>query len=121
MGTKAERIEWIAGGLSALVVLGMIGFFLQEALGGADRLPDLAVSVDPVPAEGATQLRYRLRNDGGRAATSVTLSLTLAGGERRSVVVDEVPAHSEVTGGIQLPAGVGPADAVLGVDGYVDP
>jgi uncharacterized protein (TIGR02588 family) len=123
MASRAERIEWVAGGISALAVLGMIGFFVQQALGGPG-LPELVVSVEGVEEPGANGLahvRYKVGNRGGQAATSVVVSVTLADGERRSVVIDEVPAQSEVTGGIHLPAGaLGPA-LEMTVDGYVDP
>ena len=115
---NAERIEWIAGSVSALVVLGMIGFFVYEAISGADGLPRLEVTVDPVDQiAGGTHLRYLIRNEGGRAASAVTLSVTL----RRSVIVDYVPAHSQVSGGLNVPESARPGDLELTVDGYVDP
>jgi uncharacterized protein (TIGR02588 family) len=119
VATGAERIEWIAGGVSALVVLGMIGFFVYEAVAGSDGPPRLEVSAEPVAGEGA-HLRYRVRNSGGRPAVGVTLSLTLADGSRRSVIVDEVPPRSEVEGGMYLPEASG-QEVELTVDGYVDP
>jgi uncharacterized protein (TIGR02588 family) len=121
MGTRAERIEWIGGGVSALVVLAMIGFFVWESIAGEDRFPELAVSAEPVedPAGGA-HLRYRIENSGGRAATGVMISVGLADGTRRSVIVDAVPPHSEVTGGIYVPEGLAPGAEIV-VDGYVDP
>ena len=119
---NAERIEWIAGSVSALVVLGMIGFFVYEAISGADGLPRLEVTVDPVDQiAGGTHLRYLIRNEGGRAASAVTLSVTLPDGGRRSVIVDYVPAHSQVSGGLNVPESARPGDLELTVDGYVDP
>ena len=66
---NAERIEWIAGSVSALVVLRMIGFFVYEAISGADGLPRREVTVDLVDQiAGGTHLRYLIRNEGGGAA-----------------------------------------------------
>lgn len=122
MTSRAERIEWVAGGISALVVLGMIGFFVQQAMGGGDSLPELAASVEAAEEEGGmTHLRYRVENSGGAAAVGVAVSLRLADGERRGVTIDEVPAHSAVTGGIHLPSGALGPDVEVTVDGYVDP
>jgi uncharacterized protein (TIGR02588 family) len=117
----AEQIEWIAGAFSALVVLGMIGFFVYEALFVTDRLPQLSVTLDPYQPDDGAHLRYKIANSGGRAASRVTLSLTLADGGKRSVIIDHVPAHSEISGGLYLPERSGAEDLELTVEGYVDP
>jgi uncharacterized protein (TIGR02588 family) len=120
--TNAESIEWIAGVVSALIVVGIIGFFVYEAISGANGLPRLEVTVDPiVQTADQTHLRYLIRNEGGQAASAVTLSFSLPDGARRSVIVDYVPAHSQVTGGLYVPESVRPAELELTVDGYVDP
>ena len=73
----------------------------------------------------ADQVRFRVRNQGGRAASAVSLSLTLRdGGEivsERRLVLDYLPGHSETTGGFVLPAGARGFAADLSVEGYLDP
>jgi uncharacterized protein (TIGR02588 family) len=118
---RAQRIEWIAGAFSGLIVAGMIGFFAYEAIFAADSLPDLRVTLDPSGAEDGAALRYRIANNGDRAASRVTLSVSFPDGARRQVLVDHVPAHSEVTGGLYLPERTRSEDFELSVDGYVDP
>ena len=120
--TTAEQIEWIAGAFSALVVLAMIGFFVFEAVFMTDSLPELSVKVEPSKKTAtASTCGTVIANSGGRAASRVTLSLTLDDGARRSVIVDDVPAHSEVTGGLYLPERTRPENVDLIVEGYVDP
>lgn len=121
MAETAETIEWMLGGLSGLVVLGMIGFFVSEGLSGTDEAPLLSVHAEPAPADGEAGLRFRVENRGGQAATEVTVSLALADGARRSVVVEEVPAHSSATGGMFVPEGARADGAMFTIDGYVDP
>ena len=65
---NAERIEWIAGSVSALVVLGMIGFFVYEGLGvERDRLQLVALAresalagedLEPLPFDDAEMSRH---------------------------------------------------------------
>jgi uncharacterized protein (TIGR02588 family) len=119
----AERVEWVAGGLSALVVLAIVGFLLREAVFGADSPPELVATVE-APGAGR-HLRYVVVNRGGQAAAGVTLALTVSEGgrlvEERLVIVDDVPPHSRVTGGVYLPEGAEGLTVDLAVEGYVDP
>jgi len=62
-----------------------------------------------------------VRNDGGRAATAVALSLRLGDGEERRLVIDYLPGHSEASGGFVLPEGTAPDATRVVVEGYIDP
>lgn len=122
----AERIEWALGLVSGVVVLGIIGYLALQGLSSARALPDLVVSAGPAAAPaGAPQLRFTLVNRGGRAATAVALSLTLRDGARvvgqRHLTVDQVPAHSQVTGAFLLPPDAPALTPELAVEGYLDP
>lgn len=114
----AGRVEWVLGAVSALLVLAVVGFLVREGLGPAAAPPDLRVAEAPSSVPG--QIRFAVGNRGGRTARSVTVALVL-GAERRTLTVDYVPAHSEVTGGFLLPPGVDRAETGLEVEGYLDP
>jgi uncharacterized protein (TIGR02588 family) len=122
--TLAQRIEWLLGVASALLVLALAGYLVHEATGPAGTLPDLAVVLADEPAP-QDQVRFMVTNHGGRTAQSVTVSLTLdrdgAPAMRRSLTIDYVPAHSQATGGFILPPGARGLDPALAVEGYLDP
>jgi uncharacterized protein (TIGR02588 family) len=113
----AERIEWVLGLVCGLAVLSLAGFLVREGLRAATP-PALSVTTEPEP-DG--ELRFTVRNDGGRTATAVALSVRLGDGAERRVVIDYLPARSEASGGFALPAGTAPAAAEVVVEGYVDP
>lgn len=125
------RIEWALGIISAAVVLAIAGYLVVEAVGGSATMPDLHVAIVPPEAEDGDapapgQVRFVVRNDGGRTATAVAVSLALHGadgavvGDRR-IVLDYLPGHSEATGGFVLPPGAAQARAEIAVEGYLDP
>lgn len=116
----AEALEWILGAVSALAILLIGGYLVREGLSETEA-PSLTVTAE-APSGGV--LPFLLRNDGGRTATSVAVSLTFSRdgalvGERQ-LVVDYVPGHSEVAGAFILP-GTDGLDRALAVEGYVDP
>lgn len=116
----AEILEWVLGALSALVVLLIGGYLVREGLSETEA-PSLSVAM-AAPSGGA--LPFVVRNDGGRTATSVAVSLTLSRdgafvGERR-LVIDYVPGMSEVEGAFML-SGLEGLDRALAVEGYVHP
>ena len=117
----ADRVEWVLGAASAAVVLAIVGFFVWQGL-GETRAP-ARLSVAPVAAEAGNELRFAVRNDGGRTATGVVVRLRVRSGDRvleeRRLTLDYLPGHSEVMGAFALAAA---GDAVeLSVEGYVDP
>lgn len=123
----AARIEWGLGIVSAAVVLAIAGYLLYQAVGGASTPPALRAEIVPAtPGQAPGQLRFIVRNDGGRTATAVALSLVLHApdgtpvGERR-IVLDYLPGHSEATGGFLLPEDAERLRAELVVEGYLDP
>ena len=92
-------------------------------LGGAARrrARRRASSVDDASPAPAGELRFTVRNDGGRTATAVALSLRLGDGAERRLVIDYLPGHSEASGGFVLPRAAAPAMPEIVVEGYVDP
>jgi uncharacterized protein (TIGR02588 family) len=125
--SAADRIEWGLGILCAAVVLAIAGYLVTEATGAAATLPELhAEVVPPPPGEGPGQVRFVVRNDGGRTATAVALALVLRGPDgapvaERRIVLDYLPGQSEATGGFVLPVDAGDLRPELVVEGYLDP
>jgi uncharacterized protein (TIGR02588 family) len=120
---RPARLEWLAAGVSALVVLGLVAALAREALGPADAPPALRVTLEPPRLEGGTaHLRFRVENAGGRAATAVSVALDPGGGHAPlRVVVDYVAPGSAATGGFMLRADAAMAGAAARIEGYVDP
>jgi uncharacterized protein (TIGR02588 family) len=114
----AERVEWALGLVCGLAVLALAGFLVREGLRSGATPPALSVTTEPGPDD---ELRFTLRNDGGRTATAVALSVRFGDGAERRVVIDYLPARSEASGGFALPPGTAPAAAEVVVEGYVDP
>ena len=119
---RAERLEWILGYISGAAVLGIIGYLVWQGL--ADP-PRAHLSIEAAPGRPDGQLRFTVRNNGGRTATDVAVSLTLRKGDEvfaeRRLVIDYVPGHSEAEGTFLLPAGNEALSRDLVVDGYLDP
>lgn len=106
------RLEWLAAVLSALVVIGLAGTLLMEALNGSETPPELSVTLEPPVAEGQNlHLRF-------------TVGAALIVGEgrpSRRVTIDYVPPRSEVTGGFYVdPDEMSPGPVAV-IEGYVDP
>ena len=114
---RAERLEWALGAASGFLVLALVAYLVVEGVTGNRTPPRLTLATAPLPPDA---LAFTLRNDGGRAATAVALSLRLGDGGERRVVIDYRPGHSEASGAFVLPAGAGAGAAVV-VEGYVDP
>ena len=118
---RVDRVEWIAGAVSAVLVLSMLGYLIMLGVRGSNADPELEVI--EVPGS-AGQMRFAVLNRGGRTASNVTVALQLAtdtgAPERRSLTIDFVPAHSQVSGAFLLdPAEL--ATARLIVESYLDP
>jgi uncharacterized protein (TIGR02588 family) len=121
--STAEKLEWVLGAVAAVAVLSIIGFLAWQGLGDSQTDPKLAV--EPVDSAAEGQLRFAVRNDGGRTATGVVVSLMLRDGDRvvedRQLTIDYLPGHSETMGAFVLTPGSGGLQQELSVDGYVDP
>ena len=124
--SPAERLEWALGFVSGVVVLAIAGYLAWQGLTRRSELPDLVVVEAAIPAtSGPPQVRFVLRNRGASAATEVVVGLALDDGTREArrarLVVDLVPAGSQVEGGFVLPPGAERLPRTLVVEGYLDP
>lgn len=119
---RAGRIEGIVGLVSAALVLAIVGVLVFELTRPGAPLADLVVA-ETTPA--AEQLGFEVVNRGRRTAAAVTVALTLReDGEivdKRTVVIDFVPARSRATGWFVLDADDRGLVRALTVESYLDP
>ncbi|WP_206453187.1 TIGR02588 family protein [Aurantimonas marina] len=102
---KPHPIEWIVGGVSAVVVLSMIGFILFEAFSATGRTPRLAVTAGRIETmANGFRIGFRAFNGGDTTAAEVTVEGSLMDGDKMvetsEVTLDYVPGHSERRGGL---------------------
>lgn len=112
---RVRRIEWVAAAVSGAVVLALLVHLLWTALFVEVTPPRLEVAVEQ--ASGG-RVAWRITNSGGHSASAVSLAIRVGQQPARRLMIDYVPAGSEVTGG--TPAGEGEAVEAW-VEGWVDP
>lgn len=98
-------LEWIAGGIGLLLVLALLGVIGREALAGeSDQLPAIEVRVMRVePVSSGFVVEFEAANRTGGTAAAVEIGGELEAGdetETSGAVLDYVPAHGRVKGGM---------------------
>ncbi|HEU4828886.1 MAG TPA: hypothetical protein VFT04_06805 [Gemmatimonadales bacterium] len=101
---RIPLVEKVIGALSAIVVLGLMAFLAARALGNDGAPPDIVVEMRGVTQSGAGWLvEVEVTNLGSTAASNLEVEgeMPAAGGtERRSVLLDYVPAQSSRRAGL---------------------
>ena len=97
--------EWIVAALSALLVLGVLGFLIYDAVRAPATPPDVRVEVDSIAQAGPGYLvLFRARNGGRKTAAEVLVQGELAADtglvESAETTIDYVPAGGEQRGGL---------------------
>jgi uncharacterized protein (TIGR02588 family) len=97
--------EWIIGGLGLLMVAGVIGFLLYEALRGNQMPPNVKLSVDSViQAQNGYLVKITAVNQGGSTAKGVIVEGELKRGaepvERSEATIDYLPPRSRKQAGL---------------------
>ncbi|MEC5292714.1 TIGR02588 family protein [Aurantimonas sp. C2-6-R+9] len=123
---KPHPIEWIVGGISAVVVLAMIGFILFEAFSATGRTPRLAVTAGRTETmANGFRIGFRAFNGGDAAAAEVTVEGSLMDGEETvetsEVTLDYVPGHSERRGALLFSKYPGQYRLELNAKSYREP
>jgi len=119
---EAHWVEWLAGGVSALLVAALLGWLARDALTYRQEPPAFAIEIVSVTAEaGGYRVAFALRNTASAAAAGVEVAGTLAGGERAGVTFDYVAAHSGETGALFFRGDPRAGGLSLAVAGYTDP
>lgn len=97
-GGDTPLLEWICGGVGALLFLGAVGLLMGEGMRPATP-PDISGRVIGVEQAASGWLaRIEVRNVGD-AAVDVRLEVS-SGGETRNMTVDFLPAQATRTGGV---------------------
>ncbi|WIY52011.1 hypothetical protein O9Z70_11020 [Devosia sp. YIM 151766] len=120
---KVHAVEWVLGGLSGLIVLGLAGFLVFEGITKSGGEPLLSLQVVRIVNHAqAYGVVIEVRNVGHATAAEVEIAGILAGDPLpRHAVLDYVPAESvrEVTFNFTAP--VSEDTLELFVLGFVDP
>jgi uncharacterized protein (TIGR02588 family) len=120
--SKARIVENALAMLSACLIAAMIGYLFYAAIFLTPT--PVALSVVAGPSD-AGSIGFTVTNDGGQTASNVRVSLVLRDGDRlvdrRTVMLDYVPAHSEKTGAHLIEEEERHLDRDFVVEGYMDP
>jgi uncharacterized protein (TIGR02588 family) len=97
--------EWIVAAIGFMLVAGVIGFLLYEALAGNRLPPDLKLSVDSVvQTRNGYLVKITAVNQGGITAEGVDIEGELRSGtepvERSQTTIDYLPPRSEKRAGL---------------------
>jgi uncharacterized protein (TIGR02588 family) len=97
--------EWIVAAIGFILVAGVIGFLLYEAVGGNRLPPDVKLSVDSVvQTRNGYLAKITAVNEGGMTAAGVVIEGELSRGaepvERSWTTIDYLPPRSEQRGGL---------------------
>ncbi|MFC3703698.1 hypothetical protein ACFOOL_02870 [Devosia honganensis] len=94
---QTHFIEWVLGGISTLIVLGLAGFLTHEALTKTGSEPVLSLQVlRVVEQEQSSAVVIAVRNAGHATAADVEVAGVIDGDPViRHVTLDYVPAESE--------------------------
>lgn len=98
-GGEISRVEWILGGLSAVIVLTVIGLLLYEGIRGTGSPAEIAFEVDSVMATPhGFLLEFEAINSGESTAAELLIEGEVRTGagvtERSEVTIDYLPAKS---------------------------
>lgn len=109
--------------VSGCLVFAMVGYLVHAVLFVTPA--PVSLSVVATAPDKAGHVRFTVRNEGGRTASNVHVSLLLQDGarfvDRRTVQIDYVPPHSEISGGLLLQPDEFALDRTFVVEGYMDP
>jgi uncharacterized protein (TIGR02588 family) len=125
-GGHKSRWEWVAAAVSTLLVLGVVGYLLYDAVARPQTPPALTVQADTVlKAGGLWLVEFRAENRGHRTAAAVKVQGELMEGEQvveaSEAVLDYVPGESVRRGGLFFRADPRAYRLELRAHGYQEP
>jgi uncharacterized protein (TIGR02588 family) len=126
-GERTPLLEWIAGGIGAVLTLALLGFLGWEAwTTPGDAPPEVTVRLEEVmPAGDGFVARIAAVNGSPATAAAVEVEGTLSRGgeevERAQATLDYVPGHSETRGGLFFAEDPREGDLRLRALGYQAP
>jgi uncharacterized protein (TIGR02588 family) len=102
---EVSRWEWVAAACSTLLVAGVIGVLLREALGPPPSPPGIEIEVESISRTGGAYLvEFRATNVGRTTAAALQVEGELSAGgemvERSGVTIDYLPGEGSRRAGI---------------------
>jgi uncharacterized protein (TIGR02588 family) len=125
-GRAAPLLEWLVGGLGAVLVGGAIAFLAYHALTRDRSPPDVRVVVERVlELDNGYLVQFRAFNQGGSPAAQLTIEGEVAGpdgsAEASEAVLDYLPARSDRAGGLVFSRDPRAGQLSLRATGYAEP
>ena len=119
---ETPLLEWLTGGLGAVVFCVMLGMLIATGVNGADAPPDVRISVERVsPVRGGYVVEFEAENAGDATAADVEITAELSSGESASLHFDYLAPHSSRRGGVFFRSDPRASDLSLRAEGYSDP
>jgi uncharacterized protein (TIGR02588 family) len=123
--SEAPLLEWLVGGLGAIIFFGMLAVLVATGLGGEDMPPSIHVEMERVAAvEGGYVLEFSARNDSNVTAADIAIVAELrssADVQHREARFDHLPPHSERRGGFFFESDPRQGALTLRAEGYNEP
>jgi uncharacterized protein (TIGR02588 family) len=118
--------EWIVAAVSALLVLGVIGFLVYEGVAAPKTPPDVTIQIDSVQRAGPGFLvTFRARNSGRNTAADVIIEGELLDDSGRvesaETMIDYVPGGGQQHAGLYFTRDPRSLKLRLRAHGYRDP
>lgn len=124
--SRTPLLEWVVGGLGALLFAGILGAVLWHGLTDRGAPPAIVVEVTGIePVTGGHVVRFEARNTGDITAAQVRIAAVLSNGqsepEEHEATIDFLPPQSVRRGGFFFEQD--PRNGALNIraDGYNDP
>lgn len=119
---ETPLIEWLMGGLGAVVFCAMIAILVFAGLSGADGPPDVRARVQSITTTSdGYVVEFIAENAGASAAADVEIIAELADGESASARFDYLAPHSSRRGGVFFRSDPRVGRLTLRAEGYADP
>jgi uncharacterized protein (TIGR02588 family) len=123
--TEPPLLEWVVGGLGAIIFFGMLTVLIATGMSSRDLPPSISVEVERVTsAEGGYVLEFTARNESDVTAADIAVVAELRAGEemqRREARFDYLPPRSERQGGFFFESDPRQGALTLRAQGYNDP
>jgi uncharacterized protein (TIGR02588 family) len=119
-------VEWVAGIISAVLVIGMIAWVGYEAWVQENQPPSFRVEITGKgPVTDGYRIEFDIANLAARTAATVTVRGEIRDGgqkvENADVVIDYVPAQSKSSGALIFSDDPGARELRIRAVGYSDP
>jgi uncharacterized protein (TIGR02588 family) len=122
---EAPLLEWVVGGLGAIIFFGVLAVLFATGLSGEDAPPSIHVETERVAAvEGGYVLEFSARNNSDVTAADIAVVAELRSGadvQHREARFDYLPPHSERRGGFFFESDPRQGALTLRAEGYSEP